>query len=55
MAEKNEKEEAGQFSEEHFTHVLSEGKEDYHDYSEQDLIEHPELAYTDEQVQWEET
>ena len=44
MAEKSEKEEVGQYSEEHFTHVLSEGEEDYNDYSEWDLIEHPELA-----------
>ena len=51
MAEGKEKEDAGQFSEEHFTHVLSEGEDDYDDYTEQDLLEHPELAYTDEQVQ----
>ena len=54
MAEGSEKEDTGQFSEEHFTHVLSEGEEDYDDYTEQDLLEHPELAYTDEQVQREE-
>ena len=34
--------------------MLSEGEEDYDDYTEQDLLEHPELAYTDEQVQREE-
>ena len=54
MAEGSEKEDTGQFSEEHFTHVLSEGEEDYDDYTEQDLLEHPELAYTDKQVQREE-
>ena len=54
MAEGGEKEDTGQFSEEHFTYVLSEGEEDYDDYTEQDLLEHPELAYTDEQVQQEE-
>ena len=53
MAEGSEKKEIGQFSEEYFTHVLSEGEEDYDDYTEQDLLEHPELAYTDEQVQQE--
>ena len=54
MAEGGKKEDTGQFSEEHFTHVLSEGEEDYDDYTEQDLLEHPELAYMDEQVQQEE-
>ena len=54
MAEGSEKEDTGQFSEEHFTHVLSEGEEDYDDYTEQDLLEHPELADMDEQVQREE-
>ena len=54
MAEGGEKKDIGQFSEEYFTHVLSEGEEDYDDYTEQDLLEHPELAYTDEQVQQEE-
>ena len=54
MAEGGEKEDTGQFSEEYFTHVLSEGEEDYDDYTEQDLLEHPELAYTDKQVQQEE-
>ena len=54
MAEGGEKEDTGQFSEEYFTHVLSEGEEDYDDYTEQDLLKHPELAYTDEQVQREE-
>ena len=53
MAEGSEQKEIGQFSEEYFTHVLSEGEEDYDDYTEQDLLEHPELAYTDEQVQQE--
>ena len=41
MAEGGEKEDTGQFSEEYFTHVLSEGEEDYDDYTEQDLLEHP--------------
>ena len=54
MAEGGEKKDTGQFSEEYFTHVLSEGEEDYDNYTEQDLLEHPELAYTDEQVQQEE-
>ena len=40
----------GQFSEEHFTHVLSLGEEDYDDYTEQDVEEFPELDYSDEQL-----
>ena len=54
MAEKDKNEDVGQFSEEHYTHLLDEGKTDYDDYSEQDLLEHPELGYTDKQVQQEE-
>ena len=38
----------GQFSEEHFTHVLSSGEEDYDDYTEKDVEEYKELDYTDE-------
>ena len=38
----------GQFSEEHFTPILSSDEEDYDDYTEKDVEEFPELDYTDE-------
>ena len=41
----------GQFSEKHFTHVLSSDEEDYDDYTEKDVEEFPELDYDDEQLQ----
>ena len=41
----------GQFSEEHFTPILSSNDEDYDDYTEKDVEEFPELDYTDEQLQ----
>ena len=41
----------GQFSEKHFTPVLSSGEEDYDDYTEKDVEEFPELDYSDEQLQ----
>ena len=41
----------GQFSEEHFTPVLSSDEEDYDYYTEKDVEEFPELDYTDEQLQ----
>ena len=41
-------EEEGQFSEKHFTHVLSSAEEDYDDYTEKDVEEYIELDYTDE-------
>ena len=44
------KEAEGQFSEKHFTHVLSSGEEDYDEYKEQDVKEFPELDYSDEQL-----
>ena len=40
----------GQFSEEHFTPILSSDEEDYDDYTEKDVEEFPELDYTDEQL-----
>ena len=40
----------GQYSEEHFTHVLSSGEEDYDDYTEKNVEEFPELDYTDKQL-----
>ena len=44
------KETEGQFSEKHFTNVLSSDEEDYDNYTEQDVEEFPELDYTDEQL-----
>ena len=44
-------EEDGQFSEKHFTHVLSSGEEDYDDYTEKDIEEFPELDFTDDQLE----
>ena len=41
----------GQFSEEHFTPILSSDEEDYDNYTEKDVEEFPELDYTDEQLQ----
>ena len=41
----------GQFSEEHFTPILSSDEEDYDDYTEKDVEEFQELDYTDEQLQ----
>ena len=41
----------GQFSEEHFTPILSSDEEDYDDYTDKDVEEFPELDYTDEQLQ----
>ena len=43
-------EEEGQFSEKHFTHVFSEGEEDYDDYTEKYVKEFPELDFTNEQL-----
>ena len=45
------KESEGQFSEEHFTPILSSDEEDYDDYTDKDVEEFPELDYTDEQLQ----
>ena len=41
----------GQFSEEHFTPVLSSDEEDYDDYTDKDVEEFPELDYTEEQLE----
>ena len=40
----------GQFSEEHFSPILSSDEEDYDDYTEKDVEEFPELDFTDEQL-----
>ena len=40
----------GQFSEEHFTHVLSSSEEDYDDYTAKDVEEFLELDYTDKHL-----
>ena len=40
----------GQFSEEHFTPILSSDEEDYDDYTDKDVEEFPELDYIDEQL-----
>ena len=40
----------GQFSEEHFTPILSSDEEEYDDYTEKDVEEFPELDFTDEQL-----
>ena len=45
----SEEQETG-FNPETYTHVLPEGEEDYPDYLDEDLVEDPELGYTDEQV-----
>ena len=54
MAEKQQEEEKGQFSEETFSHVLEEEESDYDDFTEADLLTHPELGFTEEQVKQEE-
>ena len=41
----------GQFSEEHFTPILSSDEEDYDDYNEEDAEKFPELDFTDDQLQ----
>ena len=43
--------EEGQFSEKHFTHVLSSGEVAYDDYTKKDVEEFQELDFTDEQLQ----
>ena len=34
-----------------YSHVLEEGQEDYDDYTEADLVEHPELGMTDVEIE----
>ena len=45
----SEEQETG-FNPETYTHVIPEGQQDYPDFVDEDLIENPELGYTDEQV-----
>ena len=41
----------GDFNPETYEHVLPEGAHDYNDYDSEYEREHPELGYTDEQVE----
>ena len=45
----SEKQETG-FNPETYTHVIPEGKQDYPDFVDEDLVDNPEFGFTDEQV-----
>ena len=45
----SKKDETG-FNPETYTHVLPPGMQDFDDFVEEDLVDNPELGYTDEKV-----